>query len=295
MAAYEFDFADYVERKKNPGGVRGGGNEYGDYAFSGDIRVRRRLDALKPVQLVARSAVRFWKSVQKNELLGRSVKITRRQFPELYDATAQCAAALDIAMPTVYVTSSPVINAGTYGTDDEAFIILNSGLVDQFEPEEILYVIGHECGHLHNNHVVYSTVLTFMTQGIGAYVKWAVAPASLALNSWSRRAEITCDRAGLICCKDDEVALSAMLKLAVGSKSLFEKADLQEFMDQLDELQDGVGRFAEYFETHPYLPKRLHALKMFAGSSYFRSLVGESGGEPLDEVDREVEKLLQVF
>ncbi len=295
MAAYDFDFAGYVERKKNPGGVRGVGGEYGDYAFSGDIRVRRRLDTLKPVQVVVRSMVRLFKRARKNELLGSAVKISRRQFPELFDATAQCAAALDITMPTVYVTNNPTINAGTYGTDEESFIILNSALVDTFEPEEVLYIIGHECGHLHNNHVVYQTVLDFMRWGVGAYIKWAVTPASLALNSWSRRAEITCDRAGLICCKSEDAALTAMLKLAVGSKQLFEKADMDEFMAQLDDLQDGVGRFAEYFNTHPYIPKRLHALKMFAGSNYYRSYIGESGGEPLDEVDRNVEKLIQVL
>ncbi len=295
MAAYEFDFAGYVERKKNPGGVRGLGSGYGDYAFSGDIKVRRRLDTLKPVQLVVRSMVRLFKRVRKNELLGNAVKITRRQFPELFDATAQCAAALDITMPTVYVTNNSSINAGTYGTDEESFIVLNSGLVSMFDADEILYVIGHECGHLQNNHVVYKTVLDIMKSGAGKVISYAITPASLALNSWSRRAEITCDRAGLICCKNETAALSAMLKLAVGSKQLFEKADLEEFMGQVDELQEGVGRFAEYFETHPYIPKRLHALKMFAGSNYYRSYIGETGGEPLDEVDRNVEKLIQVL
>lgn len=290
-----FDFLDYVDKKRGADRERRTSSGFGDYAFSGDIRVLRQIQRATPVRVVAESAVRFWKTMEKSELLGRCVEVTGRQFPELHEIVVECAEELGIAVPNVYVSKDSDVNAQTFGTETEAFIVLNSGLVDAFEPEAQKFVVGHECGHLQNNHVLYHTAAQFLAQGVISAVRWAVAPARLALNAWSRRGEITCDRAGLLCCGDEEVAADVVLKLAVGSDRLLEELDLEAYLDQLDDLQDGLGRFKEYLEDHPYLPKRVRALQLFAESSYYRTSIGEQGGRPLDEVDREVEELVQVM
>ncbi|MFU8803535.1 MAG: M48 family metallopeptidase [Bradymonadaceae bacterium] len=294
--ARDFDFLKYVNRQKAPRSGREEKTGFGEYAFAGDLRVLRKLDSMRPVRIVVEATVRFWKAIQKNELLGRSVKVSRRQFPALHNLVVECAEMLDIPCPTVYVAQNLAsLNAGTYGTDDEAFIILNSALVDRFDEAELKFVIGHECGHIQNNHVVYHTAAQYLAQGTIAFVKWAAVPATVALNGWSRRGEVTCDRAGLVCCKDEEAAIKAIMKLALGSEKLFQEIDLDEYLSQLDGINDGVGRFQEYFSSHPYLPKRVHALKLFTQSSYYHELIGKSGGTPLDEVDRAVEKIIQVL
>lgn len=292
----DFDFLKYVNRHKAPRSGREEKTGFGEYAFAGDLRVLRKLDSMRPVRIVVEATVRFWKAVQKNELLGRSVKVSRRQFPALHNLVVECAETLDIPVPTVYVAQNLAsLNAGTYGTDDESFIILNSALVDRFDEAELKFVIGHECGHIQNNHVVYHTAAQYLAQGTIAFVKWAAVPATVALNGWSRRGEVTCDRAGLICCRDEEAAIKAIMKIALGSEKLFQEIDLEEYLAQLDGIKDGVGRFQEYMSSHPYLPKRVQALKLFTQSSYFHELLGKSGGTPLDEVDRAVEKIIQVL
>lgn len=291
----DFDFLKYVDQKKSPRSGREEKTGFGEYAFAGDIRVLRQLQRARPVNLVARSSVRFWKSFQKNELLGSSVRISPRQFPALYDTVVDCAETLSIPMPTVYVTQNPNINAGTYGTDEESFIVITSSLIDRFEDAELKFVIGHECGHIQNNHVVYRTAAEFLRNGAISLVKYAVVPATVALNAWSRRGEITCDRAGMLCAGQEQAAINAMLRLALGSKKLFDELDLDEYLSQLEGVQDGVGRFKEYFESHPYLPKRIQAAKLFAQSDYFRHYIGERGGQSLAEVDREVERLIKVL
>ena len=293
--AHAFDFQNYVDRKKNPGGGHEERGGFGDYAFSGDLRVLRRLERLAPVRVVVEATVRFWKNFRKNELLGTSVKVGSRQFPHLHSQVVECAEILDIPTPTVYVTESPHINAGTFGTNNEAFIVVNSALIDKLDEAEVKFVIGHECGHIQNNHVVYHTAARFLAQGVGVYVKWASLPASMALDAWSRRGEITCDRAGLVCAMDEEAALKAMMKIALGSHKLFEEMNVDEFLQQLEGVNEGVGRFAELFRSHPYVPKRVQALRLFAGSSYYHNLIGEKGGRPLDEIDREVEEVVQVL
>ena len=109
-------------------------------------------------------------------------------------------------MPQVFVVNSPVFNAGTLGTNDDSFIMVHSALVDQYTDEELLTVIGHECGHIHNSHVAYLTALHYLTYMAGMFLPWILQPALVALRTWSRRAEITCDRAGMLVSRDQAAA-----------------------------------------------------------------------------------------
>src|SRR5690606_18134278 len=121
-------------RQKAPVSGREEKTGFGDYAFAGDLRVLRKLDSARSVRIAVEATVRFWKAVQKNQLLGNSVKVSSRQFPALHELVTQCSRTLDIPAPTVYITQNlSSLNAGTYGTDDEAFIVLNSALVDRFD------------------------------------------------------------------------------------------------------------------------------------------------------------------
>jgi len=103
-------------------------------------------------------------------------------------------------------------------------------------------------------------------------------PARLALMAWARRAEITCDRAGLVCCQDIDTARKALLILACGSRKLVERIDLEEFKQQNADLSESYARWGELFKTHPNLPKRVRALELFSESRFYRcDLLGEAG------------------
>ena len=198
------------------------------------------------------------------------------------------------------------LNAHTFGTADDPYIVVNAALIDHLSEPELLDVIGHECGHIQNNHVVYMTTLHFLKHAANMFLRWSVKPAVLALNGWARRAEITCDRAGLICTRDLDVSIGCLVKLAIGSQKLYSEVNLPEYLAQLDEAQAGLGRFDELTRTHPYLPKRVAALRLFAETTYFRSLVGtgRAAGAPADalpagtskdECDARVAELIAVL
>src|SRR5690606_30727097 len=156
------------------------------------------------------------------------------------------------------------LNAATYGTDDESFIMVHSALVDHYTDEELRTVIGHECGHIHNCHVVYLTTLHYLKLVASAFIPWVVYPALIPLNAWSRRAEITCDRAGMLCSKNDQTSMRALTKLVLGSRKLYDEFNLEAFLEQHEEGRDGIGRYMEALASHPYLPKRVLAMRVFA-------------------------------
>jgi Zn-dependent protease with chaperone function len=291
--APELDFNGFVARKK---GERAGGPEAGghDYAYVSDRQTRAAFNRVKPVELAVVSTVRMFKSVWRNELLGNAVKVSDRQFPRIEALVRQCAETLHIATPTVYIVNNPSLNAATYGTNEDSFIMVHSALVDHYSDEELLTVLGHECGHIHNSHVVYLTALHYLTHMASIFVKWIVQPALLSLKAWSRRAEITCDRAGMLCSKDALTSQRSLTKLALGSRKLYEEFNLDAFLEQYDEGKDGVGKYMEAFASHPWLPKRVLSMRVFAESALYRKAAGlGDNGLTMTEVDDRVRGLLK--
>lgn len=297
MGSVDLSFSRYVAERKGAASARA--REGALYAYGADLRVRTALDRLRPVTLAVEATLRFWRSVGRNRLLGNAIRVSERQFPAIHALVRRCAEALQIAEPAVYVTPNlAVLSAHTFGSSDDATIVLHSALIDHLSEPELLFVIGHEAGHIHNNHTVYLTTLYFLTQSASTIVRWGAKPALLALNAWSRRAEITCDRAGLLCTRDLSVATTALVKLAVGSQKLYSDINVEEYLKQLDESAMGPGRFDELFARHPYLPKRVQALRLFARTSFYRGGPGGDGDTPAlskEECDTQVGELLAVL
>jgi Zn-dependent protease with chaperone function len=291
----DLDFIRYIALRRGAAEKRV--REGSAYAYSGEQRWRRTLALARPVTLAVEATVRLWQTVKRAELLGVSVKVTEQQFPRLHKIAARCAQTLAIHPPAIYVAPDiGELNAHTLGTDDDAYIVLNAALVDHLSDEELTFVVGHECGHIHNNHVVYQTALHYLTSAAAFYVRWIVTPAILALQGWSRRAEITCDRAGLLCVKSLDAATAATVKLALGSQKLYKDLKMDEYLKQLDEGKKSVGRFLEIFRSHPYVPKRIEALKLFAQTELYHRHAGlGSGGTPTHECDAAVAKILSVL
>ena len=290
-----FDFVGYVAaRKAGPTGVRGEG-----YAFEGDLRVLRAMRQAHTVERLMARFVRLNKRVLTGQLLGSAVKVGPTQFPRIHRIVEGCAATLGIAPPQVYIVGNHSINAMTLGTDDDAFIIVHSGAVEQFSDDELRFVIGHECGHIQNNHVVYLTTLNLLTRiaavAGGGLLAPLLMPLQLALSSWSRAAEITCDRAGLLCCRDPKVATDSFLKLAIGSRKLFEELNVEAYLQQLKEGREGLGRVGEMTASHPFLTKRVEAVRIFAESALYRGAGGDPGGIERDELEQRTTELVKVL
>lgn len=289
------DFKGFVEgrREQRAGGSEGRGTAY---AYASDHTMRLAFEKIRPIELAVSAAIRFFKAAGKAELLGHSVKIGPRQFPRVHGLVVECAQTLGIATPTVYITNNVTLNAMTSGTNDDAFILIHSGLIDRFTEDELLTVIGHECGHIHNNHVVYLTTMYYLTMMASLFVKWISEPTMIALRSWSRRAEVTCDRAGMLCSKSLDASSRVFAKLALGSNKLLPEMNIEEFLAQNEEGKESIGRYRELFASHPWLPKRVLALREFAHSDLYKRHAGIEGpGLSMEDVDNRVHDIIKVI
>lgn len=289
----EKSFSAYVNARKREAI---GGDGPTRYAYAADVHMLRTFRKIKPIELAASSIVRVAKDLRKNEMLGTMIRVGPNQFPSIYAIARECAERLQVPTPVLYVANNPYVNAYTFGTDDDAFIVVNSTLVDHFDEDELRFVIGHEVGHIQNKHVVYNTALILLERSIGGFFRWILPPAEIALRGWYRRAEITCDRAGLLCVHNPESAFRSFLKLACGSKKLYADLNVDAYLSQLNEGRQGAGRFYELFASHPYLPKRIEALRIFQESQLYKNAKNIAPvGLTMNEVDERVSKVINVI
>src|SRR5215213_3856939 len=101
--------------------------------------------------------------------LGSAIRVDDRQFPTLQRALNDAASTLDApVVPELYVQAEPRFNAMTLGLD-RPIIIINSGMVDLLDEEELRWVLAHELGHAMSGHAVYHTILLRLMNMSGVF------------------------------------------------------------------------------------------------------------------------------
>lgn len=202
----------------------------------------------------------------RRRLLSSSVRLSRSMSPAVHKMADHCIQTLGIDIPLeLYAYAGPQFNAACFKPEDgRLFIMFSSSLLEAFDENELMFVVGHELGHHVYQH--HDIPVGYILNG-GQRL-----PASLALQlfAWTRYAEISADRAGAFCANDLDAVARALFKLASGlTSSRIVSFDLSEFLQQLDEMQtfDAVpGQGApiqDWFSTHPFSPMRVKALQLF--------------------------------
>jgi len=220
-----------------------------------------------------------------------AVRVSENQFPEVYKLYKEALRTLDAPEEyPLFVSQTPMVNAGAFGME-RPFIILNSGTRVLLNDEELQFVMAHEIAHIMSDHVLYKTmtVLLINLANMGFPIVGLAARAVLvALLEWSRKSELSCDRAGLLAMQDPEIVMRAMLKMAGGAQK--DETSLQEFIAQAEEYRESGDVADQVFKvlnllgrTHPFHVLRVAELRdWIEGGDYDRIIRGEYArrGEP---------------
>ena len=115
--------------------------------------------------------------------------------------------------------------------------------------------------------------------------------------SWSRQAEISADRAGLLCCDDIKAATNSFIKLSCGLSDEYVSFNIDDFVSQLDELKEfeNSDDSDDCYSTHPLSPLRVSALNNFWISEGFNKLSSNKASKQLsnEEVDKNIFEILK--
>ncbi len=295
----DFDFARYVLERRGEVAVRAHtGTAYG---FAGERKLRRSFIGTRPVTMAVEATTRLWNDRARDELLS-SARLASDDQPRVWSAAKRAADALRLPAPAVYVAvpSFPV-RLAALGTDDQPYLVIRADVADALTDAELVAALGHELGHVQNGHVIYVTATHYLSHAAGFFVRWMVQPAMMALKAWTRRAEITCDRAALLACRDLQVTLTTLVKLEIGLDRGGEFDVAAYLAAQPAELDKGfgqrLGQVGELFKAHPLLSKRVAALRRFADGALYVQVTGgdPAGRASTDDIDKQVADLLSVF
>ena len=218
--------------------------------------------------------------------LASAVRVDDRQFNGVNRLYEQCLEVLDVPRrPELYILQQPMPHAVTIGMD-QPFIVLSTGLLDLLDDEELRFCLGHEIGHAESGHAVYQTMLMHLwgvarSMGWVPVGYWVLRAMIAALMEWSRKAELSGDRAGLLAGQDRDAALRVQMKLAGGAR--LDEMDVDAFLaqaadyDATGDLRDGVLKLLNLEpQSHPFSVLRAAELQRWIDSGeYERMLAGD--------------------
>ncbi len=206
--------------------------------------------------------------IQQRSAVGTLVRVSPRQFHEIHEAGTMAAARLSSPPVPIYVKRASEQNIYTLGLSSQPLIVITSAMIDQMSNESLQFFIGREIGHIRAGHAWLRTLLRPLGSGIPLIGKLL---DSVVFGDWMNRTELTADRAGFIACDSLTVAVSTMLKFGVGT-ALFQKLDIREFLEQINDVRSVGGRVTEIISEQPYLIQRVRRLVRFALSNAFSPL-----------------------
>lgn len=179
----------------------------------------------------------------------------------MLDSLAELASfRLGVPRPEVFVRAGDGPNAYTTGFWGDHQIILTTSLVELLRPAELLFVIGHELGHIRREHVTWLSLCSPPVQALR--IPLLSLGLGLLFRDWQHRAEYAADRAGLLAARDVTAATLALVKIV--QRSDVPEREVAEYTYSGGHEADVLDRLGEYTETHPLPGGRIRKLREFA-------------------------------
>ena len=219
------------------------------------------------------------------------VRLGEKQLPAVYAQAVRAARILGMPyLPDIYVSGERPWEALTFGSDQNAFIVLGSALVTSFQGDDLLFLLAREMGHCRAGHALWKTVIRFlvgeqgprrgmMAGGVLSMLnpqKLIEGALEVPLLSWARQAEITADRAGLLAVGSEAVARRVLLTWALRSPVLIRQINVEAWTEQeADDGLDQATRLSELVSSAtPYITRRLRLMAEFARSAELQHWAG---------------------
>ncbi len=217
-------------------------------------------------------------------LMGQAIHVTTKQCHKIHKLFKEACDILDMHEPDLFLMNHFQVNAWTFGAE-RPFIVMNSALVDLLTEEELMGVLGHELGHVKAGHVLYRSLAYFLLDLLGKYIGLAGPLVSMAimvsLSDWARKSELTADRAELLVLQNVETCISLHMKLAGGSKTVYEQTDINEFLRQGGSYEDfdysTLNKFYKLLYemrlSHPLPIYRAKEIKMWSEGGQYKEIM----------------------
>jgi Zn-dependent protease with chaperone function len=253
------------------------------YEHPADRAATAALKSIPYLDTVVRKLIELgYERALRQAYLGSSVRLGEDQLADVWLAHTRAYTTLDIEpAPDLYLTQFPVANAATIGAG-RPIVVVQSGLVQLLDVEQLRAVFAHEAGHVLSDHVLYRTALIILLRlGTIPGIPLPLLPLRAALMEWFRAAELSCDRAAALVTRDPLTVCRTLMVVAAGAEA--ERLDLDVFMRQgIDYREKGSGLerlsrlLLDLNITHPMPVRRVHELMEWVKTGDYDRIVDGS-------------------
>lgn len=209
---------------------------------------------------LARSEVLRQRNMTRARLLSEAVRVNVKLLPNVAQSFARITRHVEGGKQLeAYVFDEPGIQAFIAEGRSHMLVGVSSGAIRTLSSEELEFVLGHELGHALYGHL--DIAAGFLIEHCNLDLE-----RCQLVRSFQRAAEVSADRAGLVCCGSLDVAANAIFKLLCGLHIPGHKVDPAELAEQWDSLREEVlddGRRDHWQLSHPFPPLRMRALLLF--------------------------------
>ena len=258
-----------------------------DYEHPGD---RVALAALKSIPVVDKLlAVYLDFSIMSNmyvQTKGDGFRVTAETYPRLYRLYETALNRLNMQKePKLLLDLKYDYNAYATGIDDP-YIVVHSSSVRDASDGELLYLLGHELGHINSGHVLYHQLASILSNELtGIFMGFAPlisAGFMYSLYDWKRKSELTADRAGAIAAGGVENAIKYLIRtMGLGTCDRYVDFSIENVMDQYEDFdlsKDGVvGKLIYTMQTlpqsHPWSILRIKALQDWEKTEQYSTIL----------------------
>jgi Zn-dependent protease with chaperone function len=196
-------------------------------------------------------ALVVYRQLTRAGIRGSAVKLSRRQFPDIYAVKDDFARRLHLKRdPEIYLMSgNGVLNAFAASTFGYDFVVIHSELFSntyEKNKDALAFIVGHELGHLRLGH----TRLWYQLST--AYVD----RVPLLAGFLSRAREFSCDRHGAYLAPQGAEGLV----LLTAGRYVYKQVDVDELLEQARRFRGFWPVVAQLPQSHPFSVRRIRVL-----------------------------------
>lgn len=247
-------------------------------------------------EIIKESQIERFENDWKYLLEGHSFRVTTELAPSLYQLFHTVCERLQFDEPVeFYVTNSSEFNASaisSHRSDQPHIINLNSNLVERLDDEELMFVVGHEIGHL----ISKNTNITRLIQFVFPSPDRIPLIMQHKISLWRKLSELTADRYGYIASPSLEKCVSGFFKTSSG---LDIKRINFRYESYLAENEKSLSYYLENnalnLSSHPINPLRLKAIEFFSRSRLFNDVVNNKQLTIDEELNTQINSLVSIL